>query len=184
MCIRDSASTAPFDSCWVSEWPQSSQVAQLLRGVLVPGQSSQANPPVLSQLNTTHGTAFDGSLQFADRVTQWAILLAFVAGFALAFASVRLRRLELAAALHLGLTRRALAALMTLEFAMWALPAALIGLLLAVGYSQTGLLTDVGNNLAFGLILPVLTILGCGVGIATSTATISEDHLFRYFKNR
>jgi hypothetical protein len=183
MLVASTTRTA-FDSCWVSAWPQSPRVAQLLRGVLVPGQSTQANPPILSQLNTTHGTEFDGSIQFADRITQWSLLLAFVAGLALAFASVRLRRLELAAALHLGMTRRALAALMAVESALWALPAAVIGLLVAVVYSQTGLRADGGVNLLFGLMLPALAILGSGLGIAISTATISENHLFGYFKNR
>lgn len=112
-----------FDQCWVEIWPQSAELENLLSSTLSPGSAAQLskNPPQLSQLNSTLGSAFDGEQLFNDRITRFAPAGAALIGFGLGFAAIRSRRLELASARHAGVQFQSQAAQLAFESAAWSI---------------------------------------------------------------
>src|SRR5690606_8425953 len=66
------------------------------------------------------GTSFAGADLLAGHTTRYAPAAAAIIGVILTLGSARLRRLELAAARHLGVTRTALTCQILIETACWA----------------------------------------------------------------
>lgn len=176
--------TGLFDSCWVEIWPVDPETATLLRMVLVTDPSS-AVQPAQKQLNSRLGATYDASAEFRDRLTKPAPTAAVVLGLALGFAAVRLRRLELAAALHARVPRSALTWQVLLETAVWTGAAVIVTVpvlwWLAAG---AGLHVDRVSTWVLGM----RTVLaGAGatlVGAVAGALTTRERHLFKYFKKR
>jgi hypothetical protein len=175
----------PFDECWVESWPQTSVIEGLLTSVVTPGTVAGAGaPPVLAQLNGSLGRTFDGKALFDGRLTRFAPLIAALVTLAIGFTSVRLRRLELASARHAGVSFVAQLGQIAIETAVWvvgALVIVLCGIVVAAGASgvvQPGVLVDLGSR--------VLEAGGPAalLGAFAATAMASENHLFRYFKDR
>lgn len=86
-----------FDQCWVQVWPPDVDAAGAVYLALDPAKAEEATT---SRLNATLGATFDAPARLAARSTVHAPLAAAVVGLALGYLAVRLRRLELAAALH------------------------------------------------------------------------------------
>lgn len=171
------------DECWADVWPVSTDRDRLLYSALaVHVQSTE--PVTIGQVNTSRGSGFDGVSEFTDRVTRFAGPGCVLAGLLLGLVSVRLRRLEIAAALHLGESRAALLATLFLETAAWAVFALALAaavLVLAAwlwsGSARPGLfLLDIRG--------PVAGSLAALAGAWLALLRIREKHLFGYFKER
>ncbi|MGK9147500.1 hypothetical protein KXS11_07740 [Plantibacter flavus] len=171
----------PFDECWVTSWPQSDVRSALLTSILV--SLPMEDPPEITQLNTTRGAAFDGHELFAGRPSRFAAALATLGGAAIGFIGLRIRRLSLAAALHAGLSRNSLSAIVTVETVIWGAPFAFVTasltILIARGVGE-------GNSevVMVGLAACGPTWVGGLAGAMIGVATIQEKHLFRYFTAR
>ncbi len=176
---------APFDACWVREWPLTESTAMLLRGVgTTSAGTADAPSPELTQLNTSQGRHLDAEGLFATRATRWAPLLALVVAAGVGFASTRLRRLEIASGRHLGVSMSAQVLGSLLESAAWAAPVALAAALSAAAVAAGGHAGDVVATLGLGALAPLATIVGGVVGGAVATATVRERQLLRYLKER
>lgn len=179
-----SAAQRPFDECWVDAFPAPQELSGLLRTVLLPSGDQEVRPPVLSQLNTTLGTQFDGRTRYDERPTRHAPVAAALAGLALGCAAIRARRLELASALHSGVARADQLTQLLGEASTW-IAAAWV---LALPVPTALVLAAPGDGAAAiaGIALQVMTAASVGVlaGVAVAAALTRERHLFVYFKNR
>jgi hypothetical protein len=172
-----------FDECWADVWPVSEFRESLLHTALTVDTAS-TDPVTIGQLNTSRGTRFDGADAFTGRPTRYALPACLLAGLVLGFVAIRLRRLEVAAALHLGESRRAVLATLLLETAVWSLTAVLLAacaLVFGVLANNPGPALDVYLIDVRG---PVLAAAGALIGALVACFTIQERHLFAYFKNR
>jgi hypothetical protein len=170
-----------FDFCWAEVWPPSEATAGLVRSALAVGTEVQATT---GQLNPTLGSTLDPAVLYAGRATRYAPVACLVAGLLLGLVSVRLRRLELASALHAGITHTALRLQVGLETVIWVTAS----LVLSAPVVWAG--ASVGNSLSPATTGgPALVGLGAGVvgvflGAVAALAITQEEHLFRYFKQR
>jgi hypothetical protein len=175
---------APFDECWVDAWPQIPNLRSMVLFTVRGDGGAEEVQPILGQLNSSPGTTFDGHQRYTDRVTRHLPLLAGALAFLLGSGALRLRRVQLASALHCRLRRRDLVAMQLLEAASWVLPAAIVGtatvLVLAAGDAGG----DARTLVAVGLGGPVLAVAGAVLGTLAGTAMTCERQLFRYFKDR
>jgi hypothetical protein len=148
--------------------------------------AEQVEPPVLGQLNTTLGRQFDGAAQFAVRPFRLVGSLSALAAAVLGFAAIRSRRLELAAAQHLGVTHMTQIRQMLLETACWVgLACALVLPLLSLASNHLAALsTDQPAMLMLAVRSTLSSAFGALAGAAAQAALIREHHLFRYFKHR
>lgn len=175
--------TSGFDECWADVWPLSKARETLLYSALTVDTSS-TDPVTIGQLNTSRGRQFDGESRFGSRATRFALPGCAVAGLLLGFVAVRLRRLEVAGALHLGESRRALLATLLIETAIWAfLALALAAGALAFGVTQ-GHPADPLQIFLIDIRGPAAAALATVPGALAALFTIKERHLFAYFKNR
>jgi hypothetical protein len=176
-----------FDECWALVWPDSARASGLLMLPVAPlpaGLDGQRPRPETSQANTTLGIGFDGQGKFAA-LPLWPMTWAGgLAGLALGFVSVRLRRLELAAVLHAGWPKDALAAQIGIETGWWlvlGLAPAAVGCYWAAAQGNTAdwpsAFDPAGRTLALAAVAAFLAA-------QLATALTRERHLFRYFKNR
>jgi hypothetical protein len=175
--------TGTFDECWADVWPLSRSREQLLHSALTVDAVS-TDPVTIGQLNTSRGTRFDGLADFADRPTRYALPGCALAGLLLGFVAVRVRKLEIAGALHLGESRGALLATLLVETAIWASAAfVLAACALAVGVVTR----NPGAPLPVYLIdvrVPAAAAVTTLTGALLALLSIRERHLFRYFKSR
>ncbi|MBN9188425.1 MAG: hypothetical protein J0I62_07990 [Microbacterium sp.] len=172
-----------FDACWADIRPQSKTTALVMRTVLLPDGPSD-DPPQLGQLNSTLGAAFDGAQRFHDRLTRFAALLALALAAGIGFVSVRIRRLELASALHAGVGKGALGAMLAVETVAWTVPAAVltattVTVLLAVGPPIDGT-----TGWILGARVGFAAVVGPFLGGLLALLRTSERQLFRYFRDR
>lgn len=176
-----------FDSCWVKAWPVPENIESLLHLATVgdaSGSVEQQGRAVISQLNTSHGADLDAVALYHRRLTAWAPVVALAVGLLLGAIAIRMRRLELASALHCGVPKRALIAQLMVETCAWLACAMLLEspllawVRLADGSADAAPLTDTL------LRVPVAAMVGVIVGSALAAAFIREQRLFRYFKNR
>lgn len=178
------ASEGLFDACWVEAWPSSPALASAMRSVVRTTGDAQSEGFSTTQLNSSLGAQFTGEERFESRVTRWAPLVACTVLSALGIVLLRTRRVQLAAALHDGVARGALALMVAVETAA--------GLALGVSSCLAGLfaVASLGPPDAWASVLVVgLRVVGCGVlGTCTGTAIgflmVRERLLFRYVKDR
>ena len=179
---------AAFDECWVECWPLSDDVLAILPTALLPGAAAEKGPgaqgPRLQQLNASRGTHFDGAMQFANRISRFAPAIALLAGATLGFIATSGRKLELAAALHAGVTRGAQALHVVIEAGAWALASLTLAL-----PPLAMLITETDGSPAAPLIVvaarvAVAAASGTLIGASAAVFTVKERHLFTYFKTR
>ncbi|PJJ63663.1 hypothetical protein [Compostimonas suwonensis] len=174
-----------FDECWIDGWPQLSNAATLLLTAVIPSNdASEKGKPLLGQLNPTLGTTFDGAQRFSDRVSRLAAPVGALAGLALGYVSVRLRRIELASALHSGVGRIDMCIMITLEAASWIVPVVVVGFAVSASLAVDSAPEDWGRVLLIGVRIPVLAAAASFTGAGLALAMTRERHLFRYFKDR
>lgn len=182
--LQPSSDERAFDECWVDAWPPLDGLENLLLTAVQPSAVESGERPQLSRLNARMGETFDGPSRFAARLTGFSALLAGVLSFAVGWFAVRLRRLELASALHSGVRRGALTGMLLLEAAFWIVPASLVALTVSTLAASAA-----PDGLDISVLVLGLRILYCGAiaafaGTACGMATVRERHLFRYFKDR
>lgn len=181
--LSPDSSPLPFDECWVDAWPVPPNLSEVIRTTLNPDPTGQIKV-ITSQVNTTKGNSFDGGRSFDERITKYAPYAAVFAGFALGFVAIRSRRLELAAAQHVGVSRlQQLVQTFTETFA-WVAAASMITagavavLIASVMSSDRVQLALVASYAAVpGLVTALL-------GGLVASVSIREAHLFIYFKAR
>lgn len=174
-----------YDECWAFVWPSNADLRRFFISTVPTLAFSASGAQVeVSQLNTQLGTNFDGYERFENRVTRFVPVAASMAVLMISYIAVRLRRLEIAARLHDGMSRPQLALLMTAGAASWLVPASLvsaaIGTLLAVTIGGPD-----GASMAYtGFAIGAASIVSGIVGTLFATSQIRERHLFIYFKER
>jgi hypothetical protein len=172
-----------FDECWADIWPLSRDREQLLHAALAV-DSSAADAVTVGQLNTSRGTRFDALAEFTGRPTRFGLPACALAGLLIGLAAVRIRRLELAAALHLGESRRDLLATQVVETAAWAAAAVVLA---AVALLAGVMAAGPADPMAVYLVDvrgPAVAACTALIGAVLGVLTVRERHLFRYFKNR
>lgn len=173
--------TGVFDQCWVQVWPADVDTAGLVYAAMDPDKADQAT---VSRLNASLGATYDTPGLLARRPTALAPVAAAVVGLVLGYLAVRLRRLELAAALHARVRKPHLAWQQTLEAAAWVAAGVAIAAAAVAHAAHTGNPDPSDWTFLLGartlLAGAAATLLGTLAGVATTR----ERHLFRYFKNR
>lgn len=173
----------PFDECWAQAWPVPTNLASVLRLTVAAGidESSQVT---VGQLNTTRGTSFDGGRLYDERTTRPAPWVALLAGLAIGYVAVRTRRLELAAARHVGMGVGRQHLMVLAEAVVWVLAAALLaGAVVTVLISRSSGVDD-GALVVVASRVGACGVVGALLGTQLATAATRESHLFRYFKAR
>lgn len=175
----------PFDECWADAWPAIPSLPALLMTAVTPSTGARDEPsPSLGQLSTRLGAAFDGPREFASRITALAPAVAAALGLILGVVAIRLRRIQLASALHSRVRRADLQAQVTLEALAWCLPTVAVGVALAGVAVATGDPLDHATNAVLALRSPIAGAAGALVGTIIGLALTRERHLFHYFKDR
>lgn len=182
------APRAAFDECWVDAWPASDALVSLLPTVLRPGSvgrpSSVGEGLQLTQLNMSRGSRFDGAALFDERVTAHAPWAATTVAFAVGVASVRIRRLELAAARHAGIRVPAQVLQLALETAAWVAAATLACVAIAAVVAAALLSEDAVALTALAVPIAPPAAAAAMIGSAVGAGLVRERNLFRYFKTR
>jgi len=181
--LAPAPTTAAFDECWVDVWPVSSRLSQLVFTALKAPTDSTSKPE-LSQLNTRLGGTFDLRAEVEQRGTRFNGALCAFLVLLVGVISVSLRRMELASALHAGVGEMHLIAILLIETTTWAVatlgPCALFVWWLASSGpagSDVAVLQSCIATMTAG-------VPACLSGAIGALATIREDRLFAYFKNR
>ena len=173
-----------FDECWVDAWPRPPQLNDLLLNTQIPSASSASEKPQMGQINTTLGTSFDGKSLYHSRLTRFAPWAAFAISVLIGWVFVRLRRLELASAIHAGVSRGSLAAILGCEIGVWSTAVFVLSgsctLLITAGIT-TADRTPIAEH---GFAILAMSLCGAMLGTAVAFGATKEEHLFRYFKNR
>ncbi|WP_017571339.1 hypothetical protein [Nocardiopsis halotolerans] len=172
-----------FDQCWADTRPPTEKADELLRWAVRPGADPSLSV-TLGQLNTSLGTTFDGAAAFGERPTRFAAPAAALAGLVLGFVAVWLRRLELAGALHVGVSRRVLLAGTVLETSVWALAGLVLAVCALVVAAHVGNPADPWDAVAVDVRGPAAAVLTALFGASVAVFLVRERHLFRYFKDR
>lgn len=183
--VSEVPSTGTFDSCWVELWPEDGALGALLTfPVSVNGLGADDSTPKIQQLNASEGPTFNGPARL-ERIPSWLFLGAGVlSGVSIGFTLTWVRRLELASALHAGISKISLCLQLMTESILSAVPAVFLSLsavLLLVTTDNPGSPWPaylVGAGVVISGFVAVL------LGAVTSTLMVSEDRLFQYFKTR
>ncbi|SDB91944.1 hypothetical protein SAMN05216410_0922 [Sanguibacter gelidistatuariae] len=174
--------TGMFDQCWVEVWPLTDEIGPLLR--LVVSTAPDAGQVVQKQLNSRLGTDYDARALLGERPTRFATVGGVAVGLALGFAAIRLRRLELAAALHTRVSRTALTWQVVLETLVWVVSASIIAVPVLAHLAAWGNPEPAGPVWVIGMRVVLAAGAAAVVGAVTATMATRERHLFRYFKDR
>lgn len=176
--------TGPFEQCWAQIWPADAQITGLLFLALAGGDPDTGQQQTIGQLNASLGSGFDGAALLSARLTRSAPFAGLLLGLALGFVAIRLRRLELAAALHARVPKPHAAWQHLTEAAAW------VSAAMAITAAISAYAASVGNpDPVYFAWLPGLRVIAAGgagalLGTLIGVAAAREKHLFRYFKNR
>ncbi|TFC48920.1 hypothetical protein [Cryobacterium shii] len=170
-----------FDACWESVPNAVSTGGDYL---LTTVSENPTESPTFGQLNTTLGKKFDARHEFINRPSSMVVVAAGAFGLMLGFGSKRVRRLELASALHVGVTKSALVVQVVIEEAVWLVAANAVVLGAAGWVIQSELDVDALVVFANGLRTAFSATACVFIGAAASVFMTQEKDLFRYFKAR
>ncbi len=175
------AAGGAFTQCWAQTWPVDEDVTGLLYTGARAGRTADAT---VAQLNPALGAAHPTPDLLAARATALAPVAAAVAGLALGFGSTRVRRLEIASALHARVPRSHLTWQHLLETVAWLAAASLVAAAALVWVAGVG-----NPGPAWPTWVAGSRTLGAGaaavvLGTLAGVAATRERHLFRYFKER
>ncbi len=181
------APTEPFDECWVMSWPDQRSAADVMLLPVLPQPADEGGSrptPQIRQLNSTWGKEFNGPERFQDLPMLPLTVASACVGLVLGFVSLRLRRLEIASALHAGVAKMAVALQYIFETIAWTIVGAVPSALAAYVASSIGNTTD-----RLPAFVPAAIVIAVGLYCAILGAFIAviatrEKHLFKYFKNR
>lgn len=170
-----------FDSCWLDVPFAQSLAPSFILTTVAPGSVEK---PTVGQLNARLGSNYDFGALVEARDSLLTIPSAALVGLALGYVFVRVRRLELASALHCGVGRSALFVQLLLENIAWlsaacatAMAATLLFIMPEGASDRTALVLGTVRILALAA---ASVLLGSALGVALTR----EKHMFRYFKER
>ncbi|GAA1953827.1 hypothetical protein GCM10009717_19680 [Agromyces allii] len=172
-----------FDECWAEAWPEPPALPTALRATVMPERVDSSNSPEGGAVNKTFGTQFRGEERYEARVTSFAPYFAVLVSALLTAFAIWLRRLELAAALHVGVRRVDLLATILIEIAMLLVVPITLGSAAAAGFARADP-DEFTPLLLIGLRPLVGIIVGTTVGATVATLSIHERNLLRYFARR
>lgn len=173
-----------YDECWVRLTAGFAQVRPYVYLALGPSTSTD-QPPSLVQLNPVLGSQFDAEREYRQRLSRHGWIVVFLGAWLCGWSVMRLRRLELAAALHLGVRRSDLARILVVEAVGWIPATVALGLPMPVWFATSGgRVSEVGLWVLLGYKPVVAAVVGATAGIASSFMGTRENQLFDYFKNR
>lgn len=178
-------SELPYDECWIEVWPPvEADMAGVLSMSLLPDRT-RATPVKFSQVNPTLGRDFPGLQRFSERPTRLGGLATCAFGGILGWLAVRSRRLEFAAAAHVGVRIGARRLQVLIETACWVTGALVVlaGCATGLGPLMVAGLDD-GYVRASAVHAGVPAALCTVIGAQVAVGSIRERHLFRYFKAR
>lgn len=167
-----------FDQCWVAVWPPN----QFLDGLLL--STVDTNDVELGRLNTLPGEPQATQDVLAARPTRFIPFLGAALAALLGFAMTKLRRVELALALQLGVRRRDQLLQVVLESSSW-LGAALVVAQATLMPTLAGLTTGEANWLAVaGALDSVGITLAAEAGVLAGLATVATGKLYGWARDR
>jgi len=176
------ADQEPFDSCWVRFWPPTENPLEVMGTAVI--SASDGGVSDVTQWNLSLGRTLDPGSAFASLPLAGLSAVGAAVAATLAYVSVRLRRLELASALHVGVARSDLVRIALAESAFWLVPACAFALT-ALAFVATWSNPD--PALAAGLAGARAVGVAAGawiLTIAAATAAVRETHLVHYFQQR
>lgn len=179
-----STDRSSFDECWVTAFPEVPNLRALLFTTMQAGEPAFNDKPQLSQLNQSLGASFDGYTAFGSRITRAAAPVALFISMLIGYIAVRVRRLQLASALHAGLDRTDVTALCLLETVAWAVAAAAITVAVATFTTSWAPATNAQLFASALVAIPLAGSAGAVLGSLVAAITTRERHLFVYFKDR
>lgn len=169
-----------FEQCWAEVWPVDDDTTALLYTTTDSTRGDEA----LGQLNSSFGRSFDGIAMLDGRVTKWAPLISAVLAIGLSATAIRVRRLELAAALHARVSRPILTWQHIAEASAWLSAGAIILTAVNLVLSATAGQGAVAETWVIGE-YTIASAFGGGVlGTVGAVVATRERHMFRYFKDR
>lgn len=173
-----------MDECRITVWPQSPERVRLLWSTLRDPDGPETDSPRVYQLNTRLGTTFTGPEDLRTRPSRFAPLVAGVAALGLGAVAVRRRRLELAAARHLGMGRATQLALLLTEAAAPVIATGVLVLGAAAWPASGGAHVDPTVLTRTTLATLGTTCSGFAIGVTAATLSVGERQLLRYFRHR
>lgn len=179
-----SPATGTYDECWVHAWPMPGDLASIVQTTLIPARDANDQPAVLSQLNTTLGTRFTGGETFDVRPTRHAPALSGALGAAIGYAAVRVRRVQLAGALHDGLARTSLLIVIGLETCAWVLPATATIAAATITVAGTGPPEAASSTIVVSMRVAASAAVAACLGALTAAMGARERQLVRYVRDR
>jgi len=182
LIVTPPTSDAPFDECWMDVPHPDDRTSSLIWTAV--SATDPDNSPVLAQLNPTLGRTFDAAGRIRDRASANGSAVALAIGAALGAVTIRLRRVELAAALHSRVPRSAVLLQGFAEAVLWLVPASAVAFTACLVAAQPGLSADLPSVLLSAGRIIASGAAGVILGSATATWLTREKHLFRYFKER
>lgn len=175
---------SPYDECWVTAFPEITNLRALLFTTMQAGEPTSSDKPQLSQLNPSLGASFNGYGAFSSRITGSAAPVALIISTLIGFIAVRIRRLQLASALHAGIPRGDVVAFILLETAGWSAAAAAITVAAATWATSWAPAANASALAQTLVTIPLTGFAGALIGALAATLATQERHLFNYFKDR
>lgn len=172
-----------FDECWISAWPARTDLPVTIRSALSPAAPSTTEAQV-SQLNYRLGQADNLASVFSQRITRFNSALLALGTFIVGWLSVRLRRLELASDLNVGVSRLDLSIKVLSHTLMAVLPATTAVLVVGIALAWP---VAAGDRQA--LILMAVTDTGIALacsalGSICGALLVKESALMHYSRDR
>jgi hypothetical protein len=171
-----------FAQCWAQIWPADATLSSLLLTSLTSTDSRIS--PTVGQLNVKLGASFDATALLTNRLTAVAPWIAALVGLALGYTALRLRRVEVASALHARVPRAQLTLQHLMETAIWASAAAVISAAALLWVARAGNPDPSWATWLIGLRAVVAGVSGALLGTILGVTSTREEHLFRYAKDR
>lgn len=172
-----------FDQCWVEMWPMNDNMKAVIAATVDSNASARIDIQT-RQLNISNGATFDGQARFETRWSRFGMFAGLLFGFILGVMMIRLRRLELASALHAGVVRVSLEFQVVAEAVVIALTSVLLSVPIITLISVE---TPHGARLPLFMIqvaVPLASGGGAVFGAFAAATAIQERYLFGYFQDR
>ena len=169
-----------FDSCWARFWPPVDNPLELLSLSVSNGQTASE----ASQWNPKLGRSFDPQAQFDALPLTTLVLAAAVISAVLSVVLIRLRRLEIASARHIGVSAWDMVGMVLAETSMWMVPAVLVVLSCFVLLALWNNPDPMSAAWLAGARVAVAAAGAWCVAAGVAAACIRQTHLVRYFQQR
>ncbi len=171
-----------FSQCWAELWPVDQSLAELLLlSLSTPPTQAQVS---IGQLNTNLGVDYAPATEWVERPTALTPWLVVFLGAGLGYLSSRLRRLEIASALHARVTRADLLGQHLLEGLFWISCASLLlsaTLLVRAGFGGSAVSLDIAYA---GVRTCLMGSSASLLGVLLGVIPVQERHLVRYTRER